>query len=105
MTATTHIVEKFTHGRLKHAVLHTAIYADTLCSKNFESQLQCSLFFTRYVMLPGVAVDLPQSDLKMQPGDSFVSVLTIGHHEALYFEGNVHNLRSIEARFFECPGI
>lgn len=61
--------------------------------------LLCSLFFTRYVMLPGVEVDLPQSDLKMQPGDSFVSVLTIGHHEALYFEGNVHNLRSIEAAF------
>lgn len=59
--------------------------------------LLCSLFFTRYVMLPGVAVDLPQSDLKMEPADSVVAVLTIGHHEALYFSGRVHNLRSIEA--------
>jgi biopolymer transport protein ExbD len=58
--------------------------------------LLCSLFFTRYVMLPGVQVDLPQSDLKMGQGDSFLSVLTIGHHDALYFEGGVHNLRSIE---------
>lgn len=58
--------------------------------------LLCSLFFTRYVMLPGVQVDLPQSDLKMSQGDSFLSVLTIGHHDALYFEGGVHNLQSIE---------
>lgn len=57
----------------------------------------CSLFFTRYVMLPGVAVNLPQSGLKMEQGESFLSVLTIGHHEALYFEGSIHNLRSIEA--------
>ena len=39
------------------------------------------------------------SELKMQRGDSFLTVLTIGHHEALYFEGSVHNLRSIEAAF------
>ena len=61
--------------------------------------LLCSLFFTRYVMMPGVEVDLPVSELKMQRGDSFLTVLTIGHHEALYFEGSVHNLRSIEAAF------
>lgn len=61
--------------------------------------LLCSLFFTRYVMLPGVDVDLPQSDLRMESRDSFLSVLTIGHHTALYFEGNVHNIRSIEAAF------
>ena len=58
--------------------------------------LLCSLFFTRYVMLPGVQVDLPQSNLKMGQGNSFLSVLTIGHHDALYFEGGVHNLLSIE---------
>ena len=47
-------------------------------------------------MLPGVEVNLPQTDLKMGQGNSFVSVLTIGYDQALYFEGSVHNLRSIE---------
>ena len=37
-----------------------------------------SLLFTRFVMVPGVRVDLPDSGMQMQPSNLPVAVLTIG---------------------------
>ena len=61
--------------------------------------LLISLLFTRFVMVPGVRVDLPNSDLRMPHHDSAVAVLTIGNRGMLYFAGSVYEQGSIERAF------
>ena len=58
-----------------------------------------SLLFTRFVMVPGVRVDLPDSELQMQPSNLPVAVLTIGNRGMLFFDGAVFELNSIERGF------
>lgn len=57
------------------------------------------LLFTRFVMVPGVRVDLPDSELQMQPSNLPVAVLTIGNRGMLFFDGAVFELNSIERGF------
>ena len=52
--------------------------------------LLVSLLFTRFVMLPGVRVNLPETDLRIQHYASEVAVLTIGNHGVLFFDGSVY---------------
>ena len=61
--------------------------------------LLISLLFTRFVMLPGVRVALPATDLRMQHDASAVAVLTIGNQGMLFFDGTVYKLGSIERAF------
>jgi biopolymer transport protein ExbD len=58
-----------------------------------------SLLFTRFVMVPGVRVDLPDSEMQMQPSNLPVAVLTIGNRGMLFFDGAVFELNSIERGF------
>jgi biopolymer transport protein ExbD len=57
------------------------------------------LLFTRFVMVPGVRIDLPDSEMQMQPSNLPVAVLTIGNRGMLFFEGSVYELDSIERGF------
>src|SRR6056300_798660 len=57
--------------------------------------LLISLLFTRFVMLPGVRVNLPETDLRMQHDASEVAVLTIGNQGMLFFAGSVYEHGSI----------
>ena len=57
------------------------------------------LLFTRFVMVPGVRVELPKSELRMSPSNLPVTVLTIGNGGMLFFDGAVFELRSIERGF------
>ena len=61
--------------------------------------LLVSLLFTRFVMLPGVRVDLPATDLRMPHATSAVSVLTIENQGMLFYEGSVYELGTIERAF------
>jgi biopolymer transport protein ExbD len=61
--------------------------------------LLVSLLFTRFVMLPGVRVNLPETDLRMQHDASEVVVLTIGNEGMLFFAGSVYEHGSIEQAF------
>lgn len=61
--------------------------------------LLISLLFTRFVMLPGVRVNLPETDLRMQHDASEVAVLTIGNEGMLFFDGSVYEHGSVEAAF------
>jgi biopolymer transport protein ExbD len=61
--------------------------------------LLISLLFTRFVMLPGVRVNLPETDLRMQHDGSEVAVLTIGNEGMLFFDGSVYEHGSIEQAF------
>ena len=70
--------------------------------------LLISLMFTRFVMLPGVRVALPETDLRMQHDASEVAVLTIGNQGMLLFDGSVYSHASIEQafrRFLEEEGV
>jgi len=58
-----------------------------------------SLLFTRFVMVPGVRVDLPDSEMQMLPSHLPVAVLTIGNRGMLFFDGAVFELNSIERGF------
>ena len=58
-----------------------------------------SLLFTRFVMVPGVRVDLPDSDMQMQLSNLPVAVLTIGNNGMLFFDGAVFELNSIGPSF------
>lgn len=58
-----------------------------------------SLLFTRFVMVPGVRVDLPDSEMQMQPSNLPVAVLTIGNRGMLFFNGAVFEINSIERGF------
>jgi biopolymer transport protein ExbD len=57
------------------------------------------LLFTRFVMVPGVRVDLPDAHMQMQPSNLPVAVLTIGNRGMLFFDGSVFELNSIERGF------
>lgn len=61
--------------------------------------LLISMLFTRFVMLPGVRVDLPATDLRMQHNAASVAVLTIGNDGMLFFDGSVYKHSSIEQAF------
>ncbi len=61
--------------------------------------LLMSLLFTRFVMVPGVRVDLPATDLRMPHNDASVAVLTIGNKGMLYFDGSVYEQASIARAF------
>ena len=58
-----------------------------------------SLLFTRFVMVPGVRVDLPSSGMQMQQSNLPVAVLTIGNRGMLFFDGGVFELNSIDRSF------
>ncbi len=54
-----------------------------------------SLLFTRYLLLPGVQIELPKTDLSIQQNGSSVAVLTIANGDMLFFAGSVHEQNSI----------
>ena len=58
-----------------------------------------SLLFTRFVMVPGVRVDLPDSGMQMQQSNLPVAVLTIGNRGMLFFDGGVFEINSIDRSF------
>ena len=57
------------------------------------------LLFTRFVMVPGVSVELPKSELQMSQSKLPVTVLTIGNGGMLFFDGAVFELSSIGRGF------
>lgn len=57
------------------------------------------LLFTRFVMVPGMQVDLPDSEMQMQPSTRPVSVLTIGNRGMLLFDGVVFEMNTIRQGF------
>ena len=59
-----------------------------------------SLLFTRFVSLPGVRIDLPVTEMRMQHSQQSVAVLTIGNNGMLFFNGAVFEPGTI-ARGFE----
>ena len=58
-----------------------------------------SLLFTRFVILPGVRVDLPVTEMRMQHSQQAVAVLTIGNNGMLFFDGDLYEAESIEKGF------
>ena len=58
-----------------------------------------SLLFTRFVTLPGVRVDLPVTEMRMQHSQQTVAVLTIGNNGMLFFNGAVFEPRTIRRGF------
>lgn len=58
-----------------------------------------SLLFTRFVSLPGIRVDLPTTEMRMQHSAQTVAVLTIGNNGMFFFDGAVVNSATIEAGF------
>lgn len=58
-----------------------------------------ALLFTRFVMVPGVRVDLPSTELRMQYDEAPVAVLTIGNQGMLYFSGSVYEQSSLPEAF------
>ncbi|HAV12291.1 MAG TPA: hypothetical protein DCX06_02180 [Opitutae bacterium] len=63
--------------------------------------LLISLLFTRFVMVPGVRIDLPNSEMKMPHYNAAVEVLTIGNKGMLYFDGSVYEQGSIKRAFLQ----
>ena len=61
--------------------------------------LLISLLFTRYLMVPGVQVDLPKTNLSIQHDASKIVVLTVGNEGMLFFSGSVYEHSSIEQAF------
>jgi biopolymer transport protein ExbD len=57
------------------------------------------LLFTRFVMVPGIRVDLPDSEMQMQPSKLPVAVLTIGNNGMLFFDGSRYEIDTIEEGF------
>lgn len=58
-----------------------------------------SLVFTRFVMVPGIRVDLPDTGLRMQQNAAPVAVLTIQNKGMLFFDGGVYESGSITKAF------
>jgi len=58
-----------------------------------------SLLFTRFVSLPGVRVDLPLTEMRMQHTQQAVAVLTIGNNGMLFFNGAVFESATIRSGF------
>ncbi len=63
--------------------------------------LLVSLLFTRFVVLPGVSVDLPATDMRLQHSSSALAVLTIGNNGMLFFNGSVYDGATINRAFGE----
>lgn len=61
--------------------------------------LLISLIFTRFVIVPGVEVSLPSTDLRMQPSEESVAVLTLQSRGMLFFNGSVYNPGSLQRAF------
>lgn len=61
--------------------------------------LMISLLFTRYLMIPGVRVDLPKTEFSIQQNASSVAVLTISNGGMLFFAGSVYEQNSIGQAF------
>ena len=61
--------------------------------------LLVSLLFTRFVMFPGIHVDLPTTEFRVQHPVAGVSVLTMENRGMLFFEGNVYEMNTIERAF------
>ena len=57
------------------------------------------LLFTRFVMVPGMQVDLPDSEMQMPASTRPVSVLTIGNRGMLLFDGVVFEMDTIGRGF------
>ena len=58
-----------------------------------------SLFFSRFVMLPGVRVELPETELRMHHNSAQIAVITIQKNGVLFFDGGVYDVASIEVGF------
>lgn len=58
-----------------------------------------SLIFTRYVVVPGVEVALPATDLRMRSSEESVAVLTLQNRGMLFFNGSIYNQDSLEQAF------
>jgi biopolymer transport protein ExbD len=66
-----------------------------------------SLLFTRFVVVPGVRVDLPVSSMTMTHSQLPVAVLTIGNNGMMFFNGSLFEAASIDEgfqRYFEEHG-
>tara|TARA_A100001015_G_scaffold148947_1_gene165177 strand:+ start:304 stop:807 length:504 start_codon:yes stop_codon:yes gene_type:complete len=55
--------------------------------------------FTRFVVMPGVEINLLKTDLKMKPASSQIVVLTIENKETIFFDGGIYTLNTIGAAF------
>jgi biopolymer transport protein ExbD len=53
------------------------------------------LLFTRFVMTPGVRVDLPVTDMRMSHSYSEVAVMTISESGIFFFDGRVYDAGSV----------
>lgn len=58
-----------------------------------------SLLFTRFVSLPGVRVDLPATEMRMQHSQQTIAVLTIGNDGMLFFNGALFESGMIQQGF------
>jgi biopolymer transport protein ExbD len=58
-----------------------------------------SLVFTRFVVLPGVRIDLPDTELRMQHHPAGVAVLTIQNEGMLFFDGAVYDIATVAGGF------
>lgn len=58
-----------------------------------------SLLFTRFVALPGVSINMPQTNLRLSPSAERVVVLTISPGERFYFDGNVYEINNLASGF------
>ncbi|MEM8867505.1 MAG: biopolymer transporter ExbD [Verrucomicrobiota bacterium] len=61
--------------------------------------LLISLLFTRFVAMPGVRLDLPSTDLRMQHDAGSIAVLTLGNQGMIIFDGSVYEINTIERAF------
>ncbi len=61
--------------------------------------LLIGLLFTRYLVFPGVRVDLPNTELSIQQNAVEIAVLTISNSGMLFFDGSVYQENSIEQAF------
>lgn len=63
--------------------------------------LLVSLVFTRFVVVPGVQVELPVTGLRMHNNEDAVAVLTIQNRGMLFFNGSVYDEYSLDRAFSE----
>ena len=61
--------------------------------------LLVSLIFTRFVVSPGVRVDLPNTNFKVYHTSEKVSVLTIENEGMLFYQGRVYEISALERAF------
>ena len=55
-----------------------------------------SFLFTRLVTLPGINIDLIQTDSKISMPNKEVVILTLENKETIFFDGGIFNLNTIE---------